>query len=364
MKAALTSAVVLLALLAFLTPPNVTASAAPSAAMGVQPTELHPSAPAHIGVGVSNLITAILHDAVTEIGLPGQNLSFSVRTSFGWLLLKQATTDAQGKGYLDYDPVSPGNDTIQVAYAGNGVYAPCNATVSVVALAGPATPPPFLTTDRAIVLVILAVVGGVWATYAFVAIQVLGIREDRPEPERRDRRARSKSEVNKTMEKDEESPKRVSGRAIASRSVLIVAAMALVLAAVGTGLGLMSALAPKAATYTPTTVQFKLAVVPDIQGGGWDAFIPSNLVVHQGDTVKITIINADPMDHGFKLEAFGIDVRIDPAIENATSLEVTPTLTTIPAFVASQTGTFVFKCDVVCGDGHDYMAGTLQVLSA
>lgn len=342
-------------------PPSVAAprSLAPR---GVEPTELHPHAPADIAVGSSNEISAILHDAATEIGLPGENLTFTLQTTFGWLPLKTATTDAKGTAYLDYDPVAPGKYTIRVAFDGDAAYAPSNASVTVVASAGPTSPPPLLSAGPTIILVIAAVVGGVWATYGFVAFQVLGIRADPPEDDRKDRRTRSTSEVEKIMAKeDEENPKRVSGSANAGgRAVLIVAALALVLGAAGLGLGAMTALTPKAATYTPTTVSFQLAIVPDLQGEGWDAFVPNSLVVHAGDTVKITVLNADPMDHGFQLDAFNVNTHIDPGAENATGA-VTPS-TTLITFVASQTGTFVFKCNVVCGNGHDYMTGTLEVL--
>ena len=355
-------AVILLGLVLLTWVPPTGAAPVSAAPQSVQPTELHPHAPADIAVGSSNEISAILHDATTEIGLPGENLTFSLKTTFGWLPLKTALTDARGTAYLDYDPVAPGNYTVLVAFDGDAAYAPSNASVSVVAVAGPISPPPLLSAGPTIILIIAATVGGVWATYGFVAFQVLSIRADPPEDDRKDRHARSTSKVEKIMAKeDEEAPKRVSGSANAgSRTVLIVAALAVVLGAAGLGLGAMSALSPKASSYTPTTVSFQLAIVPDIQGEGWDAFVPNSLVVHAGDTVKITVLNADAMDHGFQLDAFNVNTHIDPGTENATGA-VTPS-TTLITFVASQTGTFTFKCNVVCGDGHDYMTGTLEVL--
>lgn len=358
---ALLAALAVVALLVAWTPPAGAASpqVAPT---GVEPTELHPTAPADIAVGSASEISAILHDAVTEIGLAGENLTFSLQTTFGSLPLKTAVTNAQGAAFLDYDPVAPGTYTIRVSFDGNAAYAPSNASVTVQAVAASAAAAPLLPATPTVVLVIVSVVGGVWATYAFVAVQILGIRSDSPEKERKDRRARSPSEVKQAMAEEEQpTPQRVSGSANAgSRAVMVVAVLALVLAAVGLGLGAMGSLGPKA-TYTPTTVSFELAVVPDIQGAGWDAFVPNSLVVHAGDTVKITIINADEMDHGFELDAFGVNVHIDPGTANATTGEITPTLTTV-TFTASQAGTFVFKCNVVCGDGHDYMTGTLEVL--
>lgn len=361
---ALLAAVALALLLVAWAPPS---SAAPTtlAPRGVEPTELHPHAPADIAVGTTNEISAILHDAATEIGLAGENVTFSLQTTFGSLVLKTTHTDAQGTAYLDYDPVAPGTYTILVAFDGSAAYAPCNASVSVEAVVGPASAGLQLPATPVIVLVIVAVVGGVWTTYALVAFQILGIRADMPEDERKDRRARSPNEVKRTMaNEDESTPKRVSGSAnVGSRAVLIVAVLALVLGGVGLGLGAMNVLAPKAAAYTPTTVSFELAVVPDIQGAGWDAFVPNSLVVHQGDTVQITVINADAMDHGFYLEAFNVNVHLEPGTENTTTGEVTPWVTPTPiTFVAGQTGSFIFRCNVPCGDGHEYMLGTLEVL--
>lgn len=359
MKAFLALAVAMLAL-SVLATPGAAASGSPSVQTGVQPTELHPSAPAHLDVGVSGVITAILHDSATETGLPGQNLTFSKSTKFGWLLLKETVTDSQGSGYLDYDPLEAGSFTIKVGFAGNSVYAPSNATVNVTALAPPGSPPPLISTEQTIVLVILAVVGGVWATYGFVALQILGIREDRPEPGRKERRTRSASEEKNTMEAEEPSPKRVPGTANANRTALLVGIVALVLGAAGLGLGAMGALSPKA-TYTPTTVSLQVAIVADLQGDGWDVWLPNELVVHKGDTVRFTVINADEMDHGFNIPDYGIDVHIDPATINTTGALV-PEVVSIPSFVADQAGTFLIKCNVVCGPGHDKMIGTLVVL--
>ena len=362
MKRGLALVVVVFGLLAVLAPAVSAGAGLPPSPAGMEPTELHPRAPADISVGVNNLIGAILHDARTEIGLAGENISFSLQTAFGWLPLVSTVTDSQGEGFLDYDPVAPGNYTIQVAFAGDAAYAPSNASTTLLALSGPVVPPPILPTDRAIVLVIVAVVGGVWATYGFVATQVLGIRADPPEEEKD--RKRSATQEKKTMDEDAETPKRGSGNAnVGSRTVLIVAALALVLGVAGLGLGLMSNLSPRTSAYTPTTVAFELAIVPDIQGAGWDAFVPNSLVVHQGDTVKITVINADTMPHGFYLTDFNVNQRIEPGTANTTTGEVTPWVTATPiTFVAGQTGTFTFKCNIPCGDGHDYMTGTLEVL--
>lgn len=56
--------------------------------------------------------------------------------------------------------------------------------------------------------------------------------------------------------------------------------------------------------------------------------------------------------HGFRLEAFGIEVDMP--------LDV-PDDIVIVKFVADKTGTFTFRCSNDCGPGHDDMKGTLIV---
>lgn len=146
-------------------------------------------------------------------------------------------------------------------------------------------------------------------------------------------------------------------RASALALVLGVAALIGGLALAYVGLSVQGNAAP---TYTPTTVHLQIAVVPDLQGEGWDAWVPNQLTVHQGDTVVITIVNADEMAHGFELDAFNVNQPVAPATSNDTGA-VTPTLTTV-TFTATQAGTFVFRCNVSCGPGHDNMVGMLVVL--
>lgn len=78
------------------------------------------------------------------------------------------------------------------------------------------------------------------------------------------------------------------------------------------------------------------------------SFEPSTIVVNKGDRVKITLISEDT-SHGFKLGAYGIDIKIRPN---------TPHLVD---FVANKEGTFTFKCSKFCGWGHFFMKGKLIV---
>lgn len=81
----------------------------------------------------------------------------------------------------------------------------------------------------------------------------------------------------------------------------------------------------------------------------WD---PVLITVKAGDTVKINLINEDPYDHGFAIEAFGINKRMF-AKQNA-SVE----------FVASKIGDFPFYCSVPCGEGHFEQTGRFVVVSS
>ena len=77
-------------------------------------------------------------------------------------------------------------------------------------------------------------------------------------------------------------------------------------------------------------------------------FNPNVITVKKGERVKL-IITALDRDHGFKLEAFGIDQKLKKG--DATTIE----------FTADKTGTFEFKCSEFCGLGHGKMKGKLVV---
>lgn len=76
---------------------------------------------------------------------------------------------------------------------------------------------------------------------------------------------------------------------------------------------------------------------------------PTLIVVKAGDTVKINLINEDPYDHGFAMEAFGINKRM--FAKQKTSVE----------FIASKKGKFIFYCSVPCGEGHLQQIGYIIV---
>ncbi|MEK7519884.1 MAG: cupredoxin domain-containing protein [Patescibacteria group bacterium] len=78
----------------------------------------------------------------------------------------------------------------------------------------------------------------------------------------------------------------------------------------------------------------------------WD---PDVITVKAGDTVKLKIFNDDAYDHGFALEAFGINKKLSPRQE------------TLVEFVAAKKGDFPFYCSVPCGEGHYEQTGHVIV---
>jgi heme/copper-type cytochrome/quinol oxidase subunit 2 len=116
----------------------------------------------------------------------------------------------------------------------------------------------------------------------------------------------------------------------------------------------------RAAAASGMTVNLQLVVVPDFRGSGWDSFVPTQMVVHQGDNVDITIFNADTMPHGFGIDDLSINQPI-PAATKAADGTITPSVTDVK-FQASKAGALTFKCTVNCEAGHETMVGTLLVL--
>ncbi|WP_372713090.1 cupredoxin domain-containing protein [Ilyobacter sp.] len=77
-------------------------------------------------------------------------------------------------------------------------------------------------------------------------------------------------------------------------------------------------------------------------------FNPDILVVNSGEKIRVRLTSLD-VAHGFKLEGFGINERIEPGKES------------IVEFYATEAGTYEFKCSVFCGSGHLKMRGWLIV---
>lgn len=81
------------------------------------------------------------------------------------------------------------------------------------------------------------------------------------------------------------------------------------------------------------------------------AFTPSRITVDAGTTVELRI-TSDDTAHGFKLAGPSIiDVEIPKRGRGDRRV----------VFTAADAGTYTFECSRVCGAGHGFMRGTLQV---
>jgi cytochrome c oxidase subunit 2 len=71
--------------------------------------------------------------------------------------------------------------------------------------------------------------------------------------------------------------------------------------------------------------------------------------VRKGEPVRLALTAIDRV-HGFSLKALG--VRTD----------VKPDDTVVVRIVPDKVGTFVFACDIFCGDDHEDMQGVIKVV--
>jgi cytochrome c oxidase subunit 2 len=88
-------------------------------------------------------------------------------------------------------------------------------------------------------------------------------------------------------------------------------------------------------------------VVIQISAHQW-AFDPSTITLKKGVPVTLELHSEDRV-HGFNAPDFGLRSDVPPG--KPVRLTFTP----------DRTGTFIFHCDVFCGDGHDDMAGQIVV---
>ena len=81
---------------------------------------------------------------------------------------------------------------------------------------------------------------------------------------------------------------------------------------------------------------------------GQFAYSPSEIKVNPGDTVNIQLVSTDVV-HGLYVDGYDVSVEADPG--------QTQTL----SFVADESGSFRFRCNVTCGAMHPFMIGKLNV---
>ena len=80
------------------------------------------------------------------------------------------------------------------------------------------------------------------------------------------------------------------------------------------------------------------------------AFLPGEVTLKQGEPVVIEVTSGDVV-MGFNAPDFGVRADVVPGQVSRVS------------FTPQKTGTFVFLCDIFCGDGHEGMAGKLHVVA-
>jgi cytochrome c oxidase subunit II len=77
-------------------------------------------------------------------------------------------------------------------------------------------------------------------------------------------------------------------------------------------------------------------------------FTPSEIALKKGEPVVFELTTEDVF-MGFNAPDFGVRSDIVPG--KTTKVSLTP----------NKTGTFIFLCDVFCGDGHETMSGRMVV---
>lgn len=78
-------------------------------------------------------------------------------------------------------------------------------------------------------------------------------------------------------------------------------------------------------------------------------FTPSKITLHRGVTTKLVFSHTQGV-HAIESDALGIPKTVLSPDKDVT-INVTP----------SQDGTYVLKCEIVCGQDHDSMALTINV---
>lgn len=81
-------------------------------------------------------------------------------------------------------------------------------------------------------------------------------------------------------------------------------------------------------------------------------FTPSRVTVSQGSTIEFRLKSEDT-SHGFLIVGTDIDVVIPKRRQGEAKV----------TFVADTLGSFRFECSKLCGAGHHFMRGTIDVKS-
>jgi len=96
-----------------------------------------------------------------------------------------------------------------------------------------------------------------------------------------------------------------------------------------------------------TAAEPKQFTLINVDLDGTKIWLPSSIMVHQGDDVELTLINKLDDPHGFEIKAFGIEQVVQPKSQ----MTVT--------FTASQAGAYPYICQL----HPPHLGGNLLVLS-
>ena len=83
------------------------------------------------------------------------------------------------------------------------------------------------------------------------------------------------------------------------------------------------------------------------------SFSPSEIVLDEGEEVEIRL-RSDDTSHGFRVAGTNVKVAIPKRGKGEVSV----------VFKAERAGRYTFDCHRMCGAGHDFMRGAIEVRSA
>jgi len=96
-----------------------------------------------------------------------------------------------------------------------------------------------------------------------------------------------------------------------------------------------------------TAAEPKKFTLINVDLDGTKIWLPSSIMVHQGDDVELTLINKLDDPHGFEIKAFGIEQVVQPKSQMTVK------------FTASQAGAYHYSCQL----HPPHLGGDILVLS-
>lgn len=100
-------------------------------------------------------------------------------------------------------------------------------------------------------------------------------------------------------------------------------------------------------TGTGSSTSSTEARIIEIQASNW-TFTPSVITAKVGEKVQLKVTNVSGV-HGILVKDLGIDLKL---AEGETGTVDLPT---------DKAGTFSFRCNIMCGEGHKDMTGTITI---